>query len=288
MPEKIAAPFRFLLRLAVRFIEDDGLASAGYLAYVGLMSLLPFIVFVFTLLGLMGQADQGTGIILTMFELMPSEVAVTLQEPVQEVINRSSSGVLTISILVVLWIAGSGVEGFRSALNRAYRIRETRSYWRRRTQSTILVVVLSGLILVAVACLIVGPVLWQQAEAYFDLGYASRGNRFPGLLRFGLGNLAMFLLIAVFYHLLPNHKPRWGAVYPGAAAVCVMVTGATSLLAYYLEHFSQNSAIYGSLGGVISTMIFFYLLGAIFVIGAEFNAMLAERRAKARVETIDE
>jgi membrane protein len=36
------------------------------------------------------------------------------------------------------------------------------------------------------------------------------------------------------------------------------------------------SAIYGSLGGVISTMIFFYLLGVIFVLGAEFNAMLAE------------
>ena len=54
---KILAPFRFLVDWLIRFIEDDGLASAGYLAYIGLMSLLPFLAFLFTLLGLIEQAD---------------------------------------------------------------------------------------------------------------------------------------------------------------------------------------------------------------------------------------
>ena len=49
----LLAPFRLIADLLIRFIEDDGLASAGYLAYIGLMSLLPFLVFVFTLLGLL-------------------------------------------------------------------------------------------------------------------------------------------------------------------------------------------------------------------------------------------
>ena len=92
MTAKILAPLRFLVDWLVRFIEDDSLASAGYLAYIGLMSLLPFLVFVFTLLGLIGQADQGAGIVDAMFRFMPTEVALTLQEPVEQVVGRASNG----------------------------------------------------------------------------------------------------------------------------------------------------------------------------------------------------
>lgn len=276
MMARLLAPLRFLVDWLVRFIEDDGLASAGYLAYIGLMSLLPFLVFVFTLLGLIGQADQGAGIIDAMFRFMPTEVALTLQEPVVQVIGKASGGVLTVSIIVVLWITASGVEGIRSALNRAYRTRETRSYWRRRANSSVLVVLFSGFIVIAIGCMVVGPLVWHQAEAYLDFGIPMGVTHFPEIIRFGAGGGALFIATAALYHALPNRKPSWIGVIPGAAAVFLMVTGATSLYSLYLERFAQYAAIYGSLGGIISTLIFFYLLGAIFVLGAELNGMLAE------------
>lgn len=276
MTAKFLAPFRFLVDWMIRFIEDDGLASAGYLAYIGLMSLLPFLVFVFTLLGLIGQADQGAGIIDMMFRFMPTEVALTLQEPVVQVVDKASGGVLTLSIIVVLWITASGVEGIRTSLNRAYRTRETRGYWRRRANSSILVVFFSGFIVVAIGCMVVGPLLWQQAEAYLDFGIPLGVTHFPEIVRFGAGGGALFIATAALYHALPNRKPSWIGVLPGAGTVFLLVTGATSLYSLYLERFAQYAAIYGSLGGIISTLIFFYLLGAIFVLGAELNGMLAE------------
>lgn len=284
MTAKILAPLRFLADWLVRFIEDDGLASAGYLAYIGLMSLLPFLVFVFTLLGLIGQADQGAGIVDAMFRFMPTEVALTLQEPVVQVVGRASGGVLTLSIVVVLWIAASGVEGIRTALNRAYRTRETRSYWRRRANSSALVVFFSGFIVIAIGCMVIGPLVWNQAEAYLDFGIPMGVTHFPEIVRFGAGGGALFIATAALYHALPNRKPSWIGVIPGAAAVFLMVTGATSLYSLYLERFAQYAAIYGSLGGIISTLIFFYLLGAIFVLGAELNGMLAELWEKRREE----
>ena len=63
-----------------------------------------------------------------------------------------------------------------------------------------------------------------------------------------------------------------------------MVSGATSLYSLYLERFAQYAAIYGSLGGIISTLIFFYLLGAIFVLGAELNGMLSELHEQKKKE----
>ena len=280
----LLSPLRFLYDLIVRFIEDDGLASAGYLAYIALMTLLPFIVFLFTLLGLVGQADYGDTLVRYMFQFMPPEVVFMLEAPVREVVGKASQGVLTISLLVVLWISGSGIEGVRTALNRAFRTRETRSYWRLRGQSTLFVVGFSGVILVAILCLIVGPVLWHQAEAFFDIGLDFGINEFPATIRFGVGNLSMFVFAMSLFHLLPDHRPRLKDVVPGAVVVCLLVTGATSLFSFYLEEFASYSAIYGSLGGVISTLIFFYILGAILILGAELNAFLMERRQSAQKE----
>ena len=58
-----------------------------------------------------------------MFRFILTEVALTLQEPIVQVVGTASGGVLTLSLVVVLWIAASSVEGIRSVLNRAYRTR---------------------------------------------------------------------------------------------------------------------------------------------------------------------
>ena len=75
-----------------------------------------------------------------------------------------------------------------------YRTRETRSYWRLRGQSTLFVIGFSGVIFVAIVCLVVGPVLWHQAEAFFDIGIDLEINRFSATIRFGVGNVSMFVL----------------------------------------------------------------------------------------------
>ena len=133
-----------------------------------------------------------------------------------------------------------------------------------------------------IGCMVIGPLLWQQAEGYLDFGIAIGSSQFPEIVRFGVGGGALFIATAALYHALPNRKPSLIGVLPGAAAVFVMVTGATSLYSVYLEHFARYAAIYGSLGGIISTLIFFYLLGAIFVLGAELNGMLAEMYEKRK------
>lgn len=276
MFEKLCSPFRFLYQLIIRFIADDGLALAGYLAFVAIMSFLPFLIFLFTLLGLIGQQDQGAGIVAFMFRVLPDEIVITLDGPVTQVVRRANPDLLTLSVGVVLWISASGVEGLRTALNRAYRTRETRRYWRLRLQSIGLVLMFSLFIVVAIACLIVGPLIWDLAGDYLpaDLGF---DGVYPDWVRFGFGGVSLFIVNAALYRTLPNRKPSWIGVLPGSVFVCVFIVVATRIYAFYLTRFAQYAEIYDSLGGVISTMIFFYALGAIFILGGELNAMLAER-----------
>ncbi len=284
MLRRVLAPLGFVYRLLLRFIDDDGFALSGYLAFVALMSFLPFLVFVFTLLGIFGQADQGRDLVGLMFDAMPADVAATLWNPVLQVIRHANANLLTLSVLVVLWISGSGLEGLRTALNRAYRVQETRRYWRRRFQSTALVMMFSGFMILAVVFLVVGPVLWLYASPYVELPFDFRSDRFPNVLQYGVGGVSLFLVSAALYHFLPNSPPGLVGVIPGAALVCVMVIAATRVYSFYLEHFASYTQIYGSLGGVISTMVFFYALAVIFVLSGELNAMLAERRQEKSEE----
>lgn len=285
MLRRALLPFGFLYRLLLRFIDDDGFALSGYIAFVALMSFLPFLVFVFTLLGIFGQADQGRRLVEFMFDALPTDVAATLSEPVLQVIQHANPNLLTLSVVVVLWISASGLEGLRTALNRAYRARETRRYWRRRLQSTGLVVMFSGFAILAVAFLVVGPVLWLYASPYIELPFDFRSDRFPNVLQYGVGGVSLFLVSSALYHFLPNNPPGWINVLPGAGLVCVMVIAATRIYSFYLERFASYTEIYGSLGGVISTMVFFYALAVIFVVSGELNAMLAEsRRDKSEEE----
>jgi uncharacterized BrkB/YihY/UPF0761 family membrane protein len=53
----------------------------------------------------------------------------------------------------------------------------------------------------------------------------------------------LFILTAALYRILPNRRTSWIGVIPGAAAVFVLVAGATSLYSLYLERFAQYAAI---------------------------------------------
>ena len=47
-------------------------------------------------------------------------------------------------------------------------------------------------------------------------------------------------------------------------------------LSLYVSNFSNYSATYGSLAGVVVMLLFFYLIGLGLVFGAHLNAALAE------------
>ena len=83
-------------------------------------------------------------------------------------------------------------------------------------------------------------------------------------------------LYALFLSLTPEEYmgrafPKW----PGALLTALWWYG-TLLLPWALSHLSTYDLTYGSLAGVMITLIFFFLVGLGVVIGAELNAALAE------------
>jgi membrane protein len=96
--------------------------------------------------------------------------------------------------------------------------------------------------------------------------------------------LAVFVLLAVvtvLYHWLPDTRPRWRHILPGALLASLGWLLLASLFSIFLDRAEIFTVFYGSLGSIIVTLLFLLFSAADFILGAEFNAVLRERRAGA-------
>ncbi len=277
---RIAFGLRLLWIAGLNFVADDGPQRAGHIAFASLLAFFPFLIFLTALAGFFGQSEASADFIAFAFEIMPVEVGLAVNPALVEVLERTRGGLMTISLAGAVWVASSGVEALRVALNQAYGVRQRRPFWRRRVQNLLFVVLVSAGIIVATMGIVVGPVIWGYLEAHLEV---------PALwklawtaARYGIGSIGMFGVLCCLYHWLPNRRQRWRYVGPGAAVAVVVWLAAATLFALYLSHVATYTMTYGSLGGIFIALVFFFVSAAVFIYGAEVNAAIAGKPPPSR------
>lgn len=270
-------PVRFALR---RLFADDGIEVAGFIAYTGLVSLFPFVIFLFALAGFIGQTEHAQHALQDIFTQLPAEVAATLSPIVMEVLARPQPGLLTFGIIGTLWVTSSGVEALRMGLSRAYDVTEKRPFWRRRLTSCAFVIMGAVSALLFTLLMVVGPLVEQWLAGHKEIS--------PWLMLLTtLGRMIvtanlLALMLAFFYRVLPDHRIAWSAAWPGAWMAAFAWIGLASLFSVYLTGAGNYAVTYGSLGGVIVTLLFLHFSAIILLFGAEYNAALTFDHAQWR------
>lgn len=265
----------------------DGFTHAGNLAYLSLLTLFPFIIILATVAGALGRTDDGMLAIQGFLRALPPNVASLVAKPIEDVVNvRASSGLLTFGILVTLWTSSGFIETIRSIIHDAYGVPQSRSIWRNRLGSVLIIFAAVLLMLAAFAA----QVVLTGAETFVArlMPYAE-----GPLAQFTLGRLvpgmALFIaLLLVFVALTPQRYiglryPLW----PGPLATTLVWVGTTMGMPRVLRQFGSYTLTYGSLAGVIVTLLFFYIVGLGLVFGAQLNAALAKSR-QSQLKTVQQ
>lgn len=260
-------------------VQNDGIEIGGFIAYTALVSLFPFTIFLFALAGFVGQTQLAEEFVTGALQSLPTQVADTLMPILAEILGTQKASLLTVGIIGTLWATSSGVEALRIGLNRAYDVKETRPMWKRRLHSFGFVVVIACVVLLASFLIIIWPVVlkWLSERMYIPLDVILTSNVVRYLATFGL--LVGFM--SVLYRYLPNRIGERHYVWPGALLATGMWVGMASLFSLYLVNFGNYSVTYGSLGGVVITLLFLHVSAIVFIFGAEFNGELThEAQAK--------
>ena len=255
------------------FGRHDGLAHAGNMAFLGMLSFFPFLIFIVALSGFLGQTQFGQDAIAFLLANLPVEVSKVITKPIAGIVKNTSREILTLSVILALFTASSGVDAARAAVVSAfggglYRPR----MWRARLESLAIVVIAATFTLLGMALLVFAPALLAVIETYVSL--PEEAESLWRLLRYGLGPAAILMaLYGMYFILAPRSHFTELSYLPGtlvALAVWLVTAAGFSTFLSYAGHLDVT---YGGLAGVLIAQIFFFIVSIGFILGAELNAV---------------
>ena len=269
-------PLRLGKQVGKSVSEDDLSGQSAELAYYFFLALFPLLIFLISVLGYFAAAGAQirTDMMDNLARAVPSSASELVQKTLNEVIKARGSGKVIIGALAALWSASSGMSAVIETLNRAYHVKETRSYVRQKLTSIALTVASCALVIVAIVLVIYGGKLADVVAAHVGIGvalvYLWKIVQWPVLLG------SMLLAFAMVYYFGPNlEEPHWTWISPGAAAGLVIWLAASFVVRIYLHFFNSYSATYGSLAGVAILMLWLYVSGFAVLLGGEVNSAIA-------------
>jgi membrane protein len=254
------------------FWADDGFMLSGHLAYLALLGIFPFFIFVAAVAGWFGNTEAGVQLVSSFLTALPGEVANALRAPITQVIGHQRRGILAFGLIVAVWTAGSVIETIRVVIHKAYDHSAGRPFWQYRIQSFIIVIASTIMLLAGMGA----QFALSGAKRFFNdhLPAATATLDTIALLRQYITPLILFLALYGLYAALTPRAARFARHWPGAVlTVMVWMTTAT-LLPRVIGLFGGYDLTYGSLAGVMVTLLFFYVVGAGLVVGAHLNAAL--------------
>jgi membrane protein len=268
--------FKVLWDAYWHFTEDDGWAMASHVALSGLLALFPFLIFGTALAGFLGAGGFSTTAVHLLFDAWPADIAEPVASEIQRVLLIPRGGLLTVSVLAAAYFASNGVEALRISLNRAYRVTEHRAWYVTRLASLGYVVVAVVIFAVISILLVAVPVALRFAETKFPWLISDLN----AVANWGLVGTGLLLMLGLLFShkWLPAGNRRIIDILPGVLMTIILWTVFGFGFAAYLSTFANYAATYAGLASIMIVLIFLYMVGVIFMLGAEFNAALMKYR----------
>jgi membrane protein len=240
---------------------------AAALSYYLLFALFPALLFLTALLGFLPWPvmDKFMG---WLDDAMPSDM---VHQTFLEITGTAKRGVLSIGIVVAFWATSSGVAAIMSALNAVHDTADPRPWWQQRLVALALTCGMAVLAPGALIVLLFGEQIGNAVAAWLGLGplfdLAWR------LLRYPVALLLASMGVALLYYFAPSGQTKWRWLTPGAlfAVGSWMITSLG--LRLYVSRVGNYSVTYGSIAGVILTLLWLYFIGLALLIGAEIDAL---------------
>jgi membrane protein len=253
------------------FILDQGFVLAGNMAFLSMLALFPFIIFLVALSGFFGQTQFGYDAIQLILTNLPPEASAAISKPISSIIQNTHGEILTFSILFALWTAATGVEAARAAVIRAHGGVYQRALWRRHLENLVIVITAAILAISAMGLLVLGPALLKMVGTYVSLPDGING--LWNWVRYFMSPLALYIAIYGLYLALSPIKGfkntyRW----PGTILALTLWLSTATGFSTYLKYMNTYDLTYGGLAGVMITQVFLFVVSMGFILGAELNA----------------
>lgn len=266
--------------------EDSLFGRASQLSYSFFAAIFPALIAMAALMGIFAKSSGKLYVQLLgkIGQLIPPTAFALVTQTFQQTTSASTPGKVTFGLLFALFSASVGLSAVQDTLNAIYRVKETRPFWKARLQAIGLTLLVAAIVLAALLALFSGDYLGNHLEHLFRGSYAL--SVVVRVAAWIAASLLMVLSFEVMYHFCPdvqNRKWRWFT--PGGLVGLLGWVAGSLGLRVYLHYFNSYSVTYGSLGAVIILLLWFYLTGAMILLGGEVNSEIEHAVAEKQLKS---
>jgi membrane protein len=271
-----------LKKVGRNILATDVLGLSAQTAYYFFFSLFPLFLFAAPLLSLLGDKRTTVDLIMAqMADALPSDAYRLIAGVVNDVVfAKDAPGVISLGALLTLWAGSNVFSALTDALNRAFGVTDTRSWWKKTLIACGFVIGASIVGLIATVVLLDGENVVRRVADFVGLGTTTKVVW--TIIQFPLAIVFIVLLAWAIYFVLPNLRMTWGEALLGALLATLLWIVVTLAFRLYVQHFGNYNRMYGTIGAVVVLLIWMYLtMLAILsagVVAAEVHGELSGRR----------
>lgn len=260
----------FSKRVIARINDVRATELSAQLAFYFLLSIFPFLIFMVTLLPYVGITSVE--ILNLVSDYVPEEAMVLIENNLSRVIDTKKGGLLSFGLLATIWSASNAINALIRALNKTYEVTENRHFIIARGLAIVLTFAMIVVIMIALLLPVFGKMIGELISSYLNLseGFPVIWELFRWMLSFSI----IVVVLSSLYYFAPNKRLSFREVVVGGLVATLGWQLTSFGFSYYVSNFGNYSATYGSIGGVIVLMLWFYLTGFIIIVGGIINAVI--------------
>lgn len=265
--KKISYCFRELYK---RVGEHNLTSYSAQMAYFFLLSIFPFLILLFAILGKLSITYDLAS--MAYMQIVPPEAYVIIDGYIEQLLDAKIETVLPISLIASLLTASRAMNALERAFNQAYEVSQPRKFIYGRVIGVLMTAMVMVVLIIALTLPSMGNNFLEFVQKWTLLGEGLKQLFFYGRWPVMIGVFGFVL--TVIYRVLPNKQLKLDSVLPGVLVTMIGLMVLSAGFSYFIHSFSNISFVYGSLGAVITLMVWLYFVGILLMLGAELNAVL--------------
>ncbi len=250
---------------------NDVNSRAAAMSYYLLLSIFPFLMFMINLLGYIPIMHINK-FLHSFDDLIPKSAFAIIESIITSAISEKSISLTVMSFAFTLWSSSRAVRVFIKGINKSYNLNETRSFLKLLLVSFYFTIELIVLIVSSMVFMLYG-----EKVGYVIFKFVGLSKIFIpiwNLIRYSFVIAITIWIVTSLFRYGPNKKITITEAMPGAVLSIFGWILVSFVFSFYTNNFSNYQVIYGSIGGIIALLTWFYLSSWIMLLGCEINAYL--------------
>ncbi len=265
-----------LWRTYREFTQDQIQMVAGSVAFSAIMALFPAMAAFVSLYGMFADVGAAREHLAILAGFIPADALTFIGDQMVRIAEQKQASLsltFAISLLLSIWSANAGMKALFNGLNIAYDEQEKRNFLQLNLITLVFTLGAVAFMALSAGCVIVLPFVLQ----FFWLDAQST---ILAQARWPVMAVGAMVALSIAYRYGPSReRARWRWVTWGGAFAALLWLGGSLLFSFYISHFANYNATYGSLGAIFGLFTWIWLSSVIVLLGAELNSEIEHQTA---------